>query len=422
MKRWSLLALPAYFGIKVLAGLLLLKLSAAFLPVASFSVFSQFLLFAALLNMLAIGGAQNGLIRQFAATSAAGDHARIRNAGLAIWAGAVLILGIPSILLAHPIAQFLAGEPGLWWVVPAVTLTTLLSGPGQIFCSMLTGFGRMAASLMAQALGLAVSTAGAMIGLIHHDAASAVVAFSAGPLVTLLMAGWMVRRHHVPRGALDHVLGEVRLLLGYSAAFAILAVLNAAIPFALRYLYRDAFGAEQLSYWMAASRVSDTTTQLMALYLVQLFIPRYAAAEGEKRERALRESWLTASGIMLGFLLVFAVASHLLVRLFLARSFLPATPFILGYMTGDIFRATVATAMYAAFARARLARYVLLEAGALTLFAAIMIGLISLGRADAPMIAYPLAYVLCAVGIWIAHAVSRFSRPAPESFARSGDG
>ena len=222
MNRWALLSLPAFFGVKVLSGLVLLKLSAAFLPVARFSVFSQFLLFAALLNMLAVGGAQTGLIRQIAAAVTADDHARIRNAGLAIWAGAIVVLGLPSLVLAVPIAQLLAGDSSLAWAVPAITLTTLLAGPGQIFCSILSGFGRTPASLTAQALGLLASTAGAAIAVIHHQAAGAVVAFSAGPFVTLVTAGLMVRRHRIPRGSLDHVMGEVRILIGYSGAFAAL--------------------------------------------------------------------------------------------------------------------------------------------------------------------------------------------------------
>lgn len=418
MNRWALLSLPAFFGVKVLSGLVLLKLSAAFLPVARFSVFSQFLLFAALLNMLAVGGAQTGLIRQIAAAVTADDHARIRNAGLAIWAGAIVVLGLPSLVLAVPIAQFLAGDSSLAWAVPAITLTTLLAGPGQIFCSILSGFGRTPASLTAQALGLLASTAGAAIAVIHHQAAGAVVAFSAGPFVTLVTAGLMVRCHRIPRGSLDHVMGEVRILIGYSGAFAALAILNAAIPFALRYLYRDAFGAEQLSYWMAASRVSDTTTQLMGLYLIQIFMPRYTSAEPGEREGALRKSWLAASGIMLAFLIVFAAASQPLVRLFLSHNFLPAIPFIFGYMIGDVFRATVATAMYSSFAQAKLVRYVALEAGALTLFALLVIGLIRAGRLDAPLLAYPSAYILCAAAIWIAHVAGRLRRSPRESSVR----
>jgi hypothetical protein len=51
-----------------------------------------------------------------------------------------------------------------------------------------------------------------------------------------------------------------------------------------------------------------------------------------------------------------------------------------------------------------------------------MIELIHLGRGDAPMIAYPLAYVLFAAAIWIAHAAVRLRRPRLESSAQSADG
>ena len=42
-QRQGLLWLGAFFGAKVLAGLALLKLSAQFLPVGGFALFSQFL-------------------------------------------------------------------------------------------------------------------------------------------------------------------------------------------------------------------------------------------------------------------------------------------------------------------------------------------------------------------------------------------
>lgn len=417
MRRSAYLSLPAFFGLKVVAGLLLLKLSAAFLPVAGFSVFSQFMLFAALLNMLAIGGAQNGLIRQIAASASAAERARVRNAALIIWGGALAGLGLASILFARPIAIVLAGEAAPAWLVPAIALTALLAGPAQIFCSMLTGMGRVAASLIAQATGLMAGTIGAAVVLAHRAPAGAVLAFSAGPLLTLAVAGLMVRGHKLPAGGFRAIWPEVRTLLAYSAAFAALAVLNAAIPFTLRYIYREAFSAEQLGYWMAANRVSDTTTQLMALYLGQIFMPHYAKTFQGEAGAVLRQGWIVGTGIMASFLIVFLAGSRLMVTLFLSDKFQPAVPMIAGYMTGDVFRATVSVAMYASFARARLTRYVGLEAGALCLFGALMIGLIHAGRPDAPMIAYPIAYLLCAVAIGAVHILRR---GGPDRGAKGG--
>ena len=68
---------PAYFCFRIASGLLLLKLSASFLSVDDFATFMQFLLFASLLNMVAVGGTQNGLIRQAAAASDAAMASRL---------------------------------------------------------------------------------------------------------------------------------------------------------------------------------------------------------------------------------------------------------------------------------------------------------------------------------------------------------
>src|SRR6185312_17432081 len=81
-----LLSVPAFFGLRVALAVGLLKLSASFLPVSGFAVFSQLMLFAALLNVLALCGAQNGVIRQAAA--AAGDLDDLmhtQSAAFAIW-------------------------------------------------------------------------------------------------------------------------------------------------------------------------------------------------------------------------------------------------------------------------------------------------------------------------------------------------
>ena len=63
----------AYFTLKIAFALCLLKLSANALPVTGFTVFSQLMFFAALLNVLALCGAQGGLIRQAAAAREAAD-------------------------------------------------------------------------------------------------------------------------------------------------------------------------------------------------------------------------------------------------------------------------------------------------------------------------------------------------------------
>jgi hypothetical protein len=61
-------------------------------------------------------------------------------------------------------------------------------------------------------------------------------------------------------------------------------------------------------------------------------------------------------------------------------------------MTGDVLRVWSAVAMQAAFARGRLVLFVGIEAGTILLMGIIMLLLVSLGNAAAPIIAYPVAY------------------------------
>src|SRR4029453_17129186 len=93
-----LASVPAFFGLRILSALLLLKLSAHFLAVDGFAVFTQFMLFAALLNMAAVAGMQNGLIRQSAAAADSAALGQVRRAAFRIWAGAVPLLLVPITL------------------------------------------------------------------------------------------------------------------------------------------------------------------------------------------------------------------------------------------------------------------------------------------------------------------------------------
>lgn len=394
------LALPAFFAIKILSGLILLKLSSAKLDVAGFAIFSQFFLLSALVNMVAVGGAQNGLIRQVAAARESEEAARARDAAFLLWIGAALVVGVPLAIASPWVADLLAGAPALWWMVVAIAALSLIAGPGQIWCALLTGRGRPAASLSAQAIGLVAGTGSAAWMLMQGNALPAVLAFAAGPIVTMAIAGVSQRSESLGSMALRRARPDARALLHFSGAFLTVASFTAITLFLLRGVYQDVFGLERLGYWLTANRISDTTTQFLALYLLQYFLPGYTAAivtDEARARRTLLRSWGFGVAAMAGFPIVFAIAPAAFVRLFLSPQFYPAIPAILAYMTGDVLRVWAATAMQAAFARGRLLGFILIETGTIVLMGAIMLALVAVGNADAPIIAYPVAYGVTAL-------------------------
>ena len=406
-----LASVPAFFGLRVASALVLLKLSASFLPVAGFSVFSQLMLFAALLNVLALCGAQNGVIRQAAAADSPEALASTHAAAFAIWGAAVPLALLPVLAASGFISSILVGSPAHATVVLAIAVMALAGAPGQIWCALLTGRKRVARSLTAQAAGLIAGAAMAGWRIMAHDPPGAAVAFASGSLVTTAVSLPFALQLGLPLIPRRFSWPPVRTLLRYSAAFAATAGYASVMLFGLRWVYREHFGPTQLGYWLAANRVSDMSTQLLGLFMIQVFVPHMAGTHDEGRRRAiLLRCWATAVGVMSAFVVVFSLASGLLIHLFLSDAYLPAAPVIRTYMIGDVLRVWPSLAMYTAFANGRPLRYAGIEAGALTVMAVVTTVLISAGDTAAPQVGYLAAYAIAATLVSMAFLL----RPAPE--------
>jgi len=393
-----LASVPAFFALRILSGLLLLKLSASFLPVVGFGDFSQFMLFAALLNIVAIGGAQNGLVRQAAAAEDDTALSRVHGAALLIWGIATPLLALVAAIASGIIARILVGTAEPRWAVIALALVALAAGPGQIWCSILSGRKRVIVSLSAQATGLAVGTALAAWLIIAGEPLAATIGFAAGSLVTMAVAFPFVVRLGVRTVPLVVARAEVPRLLAYSAAFAATTVFSSVLLFALRSHYRAHFGAIALGYWLMANRISDISTQLLGLCLIQVFVPHFAMLRDEPERRALvLRSWALGVAVMGAIPLVFGVLARPLVHIFLSDAYLPAIPAIRTYMIGDLLRVWASLAMFTAFARGHPVRYAAIEMGTLSMMVLIALLLITAGDLRAPWLGYASAYAVTAL-------------------------
>ena len=406
----GLLSVPAFFGLRVVLALGLLKLSASFLPVSGFTVFSQLMLFASLLNVLALCGAQNGVVRQAAAAQDTEALARTQGAAFTIWLAVAPVVLLAALLFGGPISRILVGAPDEWPMVVAVTVTVLVGAPSGIWCSLLTGRQRVAQSLSAQGAGVVAGAAAAAWRILAHDAAGAAVAFAGGSLVTTGVALPFALRLGIPLIPRLSPWPPIRGLLRYSAAIAATTGYASITAFGLRWLYREHFGVAQLGYWLAANRVSDMSTQLMGLFMIQVFVPHVATAGDEDGRRAfLVRCWAAAAAIMTCALLVFSAASRPLVHLFLSDAYLPAIPIIRAYMVGDVLRVWPSLAMHTAFANGQPLRYAGIEVGALTVMTVVAAALTFAGDPAAVQTGYVTAYAISALAVSAAFLL----RPRP---------
>ena len=392
-----LASVPAFFALRVASALLLLKLSAHFLSVEAFALFTQFMLFAALLNLASVAGMQNGLIRQSAAAADGEALGDVRRAAFLIWANAIPLLLIPIVLLSGAISHVLAGSDRFWASVIIIAALAVASGPGQIWCGMLSGRKQVPRSLGAQAVGLLTGTGVAAWLIVRREPVAAVIGFVACSLATMAVAWLLVSRLDVVGGSQRRASAEVRVLLRYSAAFASSAGFTSIVLFGLRFLYRESFGGVPLGYWMAANRISDMSTQLLGLFMIQFFVPHFTMiGSGAERRRFVVRCWVIAAATMAAGLFVFTTAARPLVHIFLSDAYMPAIPYIRAYMAGDVLRVAVSLAMFSALAGGRPGRYAAIDIGTVALMAALTVAMVWLGDPRAPQFAYLGAYATSA--------------------------
>ena len=405
---YKLYPVPLYFGLKIISGIALIKVSAFSLPADGFAIFFQFLLLGALFNMVSVGGVQNGLIRQIAAHGDSPKNGSAGNAAIIIWAASFVLFCIPAIFLRGSISELLTGTRDGSWAVPIVTLASFLAGPGQILCGILTGKGCAQRSLLAQSGGVLTGTVSAIIYLTAGQPYAAAIAFYIGMLVTGPIA-WALK------GTLPLAFGfdikldliKARILLGYSAAFVTVAAVTAFSLFGMRYYYQIYFDIEALGYWMVAQRISDTTTQFIGLFMAQIFLPSYTSEASYSAQRSvIIKSWLIVTAVMTLFLILFVVAPEIIIHWFLSDKYLPAKFIIMTYMAGDVLRVTVSLANHIAFARGNLKIYLSIEVVAILMFATIMLYFTNKGNEWAPIIGYFASYALLATILFSYIAIS----------------
>lgn len=390
-------AVPLFFALRIASALLLLKLMASFLPVSGFALCAQLMAFGAVLNVVAVGAAQNGIIRQSAAAVDAAALARAQGAALALWLGIgpLLVAGVAA--NAGRLSAVILGNGDNGRAIVALAALAVAAGPGQIWCSVLSGRMHTVGSLGAQALGLLAGTATGAWFILHGRPISAGIGFACGPLVAMTVAALLMRRAGLALALPRLRPRDMRALLRYSASIAATTAVSATLLFGLRSVYRDAFGAAALGHWLAANRISDMSSQLVGLFMTQFFVPHLTAiTDMAERRRFILRCGGAGAAVTAAALLVFLAASRPLAHLFLSDAFIPAIPLIRAYMVGDFLRVWVSLAMFTALASGRPERYAAIEIGTLALMAAITFALVGEGNPGAPQYGYVAAYGLVA--------------------------
>lgn len=402
--------------VKVVSGLIVIKLLAWKLGPDSFGMLGQLMTLVAIVSMFAGGGITNGLIKVLAESPLTSKEGRDWFATAftlttAVSAVIALVLIIFSTTLSSHLMQggFVTLFVGLGLVQAVVAYGNLVQAEASSRGA--SGF-YAKVNIIGSGLGAVVLTFGVYLFGFDGAAYSIMLMPALAGFVALLFVAYGRRELYK---CSSFLLDKIRMR--HLLSFSVLALIGSTSVPVAQILMRDSmaqqFGWEQVGLWQGVIKLSDVYMQFVGVILINYVLPRYASAtDFDFIYKEFKVSLLCLlSALLVGFVVLYSLR-HVIIKLIFSDEFLPMTNYFLPQMVGDVFR-TIASAISLVFmARGALRVSIMFEfAQGLFLFVVYSILLGSYGIMTpvyAHVITYGLLSMLMAVAlrIWLKRGTS----------------
>jgi PST family polysaccharide transporter len=297
------------------------------------------------------------------------------------WLGAGIGLNTAALLLGFVVLLVAPGrligvfEPTLTWTLLFALGITLLTGHAFLV-SVLLAAGRLRAYV---ALTVLLSSLGvgavALVLAYGGTSESALLAYLLAQGLTLLPTLLLAYR----AGLLPSLSGRLsRPAMRGLSRFLLMALsvlmFGKSVDFAMREVLIRQLGLAQTDLWQAVAKLSDNYTMVFSAVMGSVYYPRLAAliAEPQQRRQLLRTVLaLLAPSLAVGFGVLWLMRSWLLPLLF-DQHFSAAGPLLAPQLLGDWAKFLTWTLLFLLTVRARVGRYVAVQAGSAVLYAALL--------------------------------------------------
>jgi O-antigen/teichoic acid export membrane protein len=391
--------------VKVVAGLIVIKLLAWKLGPEGFGLLAQLMTLVAITGMFAGGGITNGLIKALAKSPLTSRD------GQAWFASAftltTLISSVVALLLmifsSSLSSRLMQGEFTLLFLT--LGLVQAVMGYGNLVQAEASSRGDTGFYAKVSILGTILGTLVLAIAVNYYGFEGAAYSVMLMPALTGIVALLFMISKRRELLQFSRVLLD-RFRMRHLLSFSILALVGSTSVPVAQILIRDVmaqqFGWDQVGLWQGVVKLSDVYMQFVGVVLINYVLPRYAAAINTSlvlKEFRVNLIWLL-SVLLLGFIALYGF-KDIIVKLAFSEKFLPMTDFFLPQMIGDVFR-TIASAISLIFmARGAVRVSIAFEfAQGLFLFAASSALLGTFG-VMAPVYAHVLTYGLLSIVLFI---------------------
>lgn len=388
-----------YAGIRVLTGMVSMKVMAVLVGPAGVAYVGQFQSFLNIVSNLSNVGIGNGVIKYLAQfRENREEYARVLSTSFLMVFSSSVLLSVTTLLFARPLSEYLFQTPDYSFVLVVFALTLVLYSGSQLLAQALNGFqetqkllkGRIAATL----LGLVVTVSlvllfgveGALLGLVL----SQVVGF----FILLLFSKrsrWFIKTNFL-KGA-DR--GTLKRLLAFS-----LMTFSSIILLELRQLYLrnyliTALSPEAAGHWQAIWKISEIYLMVVTTSLSVYYLPKLSAITepGELRSEIFKGYRFILPVVLVLSTAIF-LSRDLIITVLFTEDFAAIRELFLFQLVGDVLKISSWLLSFLLVARAMTKTYIVTELVFISLFAALAIWLVPVHGVIGLTYAFAINYFL----------------------------
>ncbi|WP_397451915.1 oligosaccharide flippase family protein [Pseudomonas sp. NA-150] len=388
------------FIFKPLCSLVVLRVLAGTFGEAGFGYLTQYMSFLAVVFGLALGGANNYLVKNL--SQAKSTQAYEREISVAFSYGLLFfcLLSLVVIGFKSELEQFVFYKEVSWWVIVYILTVFMLSNISGVLMSVVLAQGKTNRYVLSNAGG-ALLFVTCVLTLVFLNLSSWV--YWILPLSYVLPGVFLYKSFNGKIRIDFGFLFESRRLLEVFRFCLIVYVGLVSIPVVsmlLRENFSQHFGAVELSYWQAAVKISDTIQQFYGMFCAVILLPYLS----RKLENFNFREWLIHLGgvsaiFVLGACMTYALRKYIISLLF-GEGYSAVANYLPLYLIGDYFRAIALFCSFTMIAAGRYSQALVFEA----LQGVVFVGLynVMLGRKSVDIgSVYISTYAFCFVLMFV---------------------
>jgi len=352
--------------IKMVCGLLLIKLFAVFLTVAEFGQVGQYMTMIAVLTTVAGGAQTHGLIKMLSASS--DDHQTrsdiLKVSHLLAYGFSAIIVAI-LLIFAEPISQQLIGDTQYSLLIVPVAAGFVFAGFNNLQISALSAAGKLKQIALSQSLGIFTGTVATALLLYFFGFGGAISGFAMIGLWNAIFSAYFTRKTGCIKAA--HMLPKLdwrilKNLLGYSAALTLAIIMMPGAHIFARIEIARVLGWQEAGYWQAIIKLSDAVIQVYGTFFNNYVLAILSRLNtfAETKAFLIRIIGAVASTALVGFTLIY-LFRDLYIFIFLTPDYQVIGNLLPLQFTGDFFRLLAAIGSYVFLSRRMLFMYVAME-------------------------------------------------------------